>query len=180
MDENVLVNKLEEMFAAKNKVPLNEFIKFKPLFTYDDSKTPEEVMANMTPAQIENLTILGDEWAHRVSLYSPVEIIDTSTGKTLITLPPRLTRITPLNEIDGVDTDTVVNTFNNAFDRTSPGRDLASPQVLRLREIMKYADSSEDMLATIDTAVEMSRIATGAQPAKDKVHKDAIDKDAWS
>lgn len=163
MDEDRLVSQLRDMFDKRNKMTLSEFSKFTPLFKHNEANSPEVALEGKSDAEITELMDLGVMWAQRISLYDPVEIQADDTGEVLVTLPPKLTRVTTLNDIPGVDTDKVINTFNNAFDRSEPGRDLASPQIAILRGILRYSDTVESMVATVSDVVDMAEAVVGEQ-----------------
>lgn len=85
IDLSKLESALLESIKQKNTMTESEFMHFIPLFSEGANK--------------QSLKELGDEWATRVSLYDPVNIIN-SEGKIVRTIPPTLNTIKGLSDID--------------------------------------------------------------------------------
>lgn len=147
MKEEDMLSTLKAVIRNKNRVDIHEFEQFKPLFEKDHLPILDPNDSDYDPSvvdeKIEELQSLSVKWSNRISLYDPVEIIENN--EVVAVLPPALTRVKTLNEIEGIDPNAVVNGLNNALDRSDNIRDLATPKIDQFRKIFTLSRSGAEL-----------------------------------
>ena len=180
--EDMLMGQLETILNKKNTMSRSEFSKYEGLFqrpsdmpilnTSDAGYNAEQVATFVDERQHLSL-----EWNNRVNIQKPVKIVDDVTKEELIVIPPALSEVKSLNEIDGIDAENVINALNNSHDRSTRERNLVPEQVAKMKVILQHARTKEEETDIVDGFANMANSIVGK---KEQVVKPVDTVDAMS
>ena len=113
------LDKLQEGLDAetlrKNTLTVAEFSRYMPLY-----KTTG--VEELGPAEYDKV---ASEYRFRISMYHEIKVVTSNYQYSLdeddivMRLPPMFTRVSPLNDVPGLDAAELVSTFSNNLDRGS-------------------------------------------------------------
>lgn len=159
--EDMLMGQLEALLDKKNTMSESEFRKYEILFKKPSNMPTLDISSKDYDSDkandfVDSRQALSIEWNNRVNIQKPVRIVDNVTHEEIASIPPALSEVKSLNEIDGIDAENVINALNNSHDRSTRERNLVPEQVAKVKVILQHARSEEETSKIVGDFAEMA------------------------
>jgi hypothetical protein len=148
---------LDNSISQRNTLTMEEFMRFKPLYSRDGVKSLNE----------RDYIKLCKAFQSRISLYHPINVVKrTDHGMELIMqLPAVFTSIDSFNVL-GSDAAKVINYFHNATSRENALRrddEHATSVMMRVLEVVSETESRKELIARDDKIEETTMKQMGKE-----------------